>query len=262
MITRIQLRWLLAPALFLSFQLCQAQAPSGTFTFASDPSTPIWDVSGSYGLMLAVVDRTGNTTDVSLGVDLTQDSRGKITGSGLTDLGIGQNHVAGFYRVTGRVSRAGGATQVMLSIQIRNQGTIAGQPSIRFHVAVKAKLQVDPTTRRLVGQSRVSVALFGLGQFSGIADVLAPLPGAMDGSWTLTADILPLGNHLTGSATIVLSNGRPLSFTAVGRSPAPGAADLRLKALGGTKPSKLNFSFSGDSLTRLNGRIFSQKLLW
>lgn len=262
MIIRSKFSWLFLPVLFLSVQLSNAQAPSGTLIFNFDNSTPIWDISGSYHVVAPVEGAGGTPTDISFDVDITQDARGRITGSSGTTFTVGQDVLFGMYTVRGKVSSSGGVTRATMTVTLTGDGTISGRST---HFVIRANysdVEPDPESGELFGNARASAHFSKLGNARDAFDFSAPLPSGMDGTWTLALDVTPL-NKIRGTATITLSNGRNLPFNVNGSySGRSDSAKMQLSGTGTAKGSRLKVITSGESLYGVKGNVLGQKVVY
>src|SRR6185369_14776780 len=105
-------RWLLVPLLFLSIEISRGgeappppviEPPLGTFDFGFDEDHALFDVTGDYGVDLIVNEGTAQQIEIGIGYHMDQDARGRLTGSGVTGVQIGDQFVAGVYRISGQV---------------------------------------------------------------------------------------------------------------------------------------------------------------
>src|SRR5207253_5977439 len=104
---------LLAAALLASVHFCRADAPNGTVRFSFDAATaPVYDLTGSFGFEQTIIGAGGAEVALTFGIDLTQDVRGLIFGSGETIVNVGNDFVAAGYTVRGRISGGGDNTRV------------------------------------------------------------------------------------------------------------------------------------------------------
>src|SRR5215475_12824872 len=79
-------RSILVVTVLLSFlEFCRADPPNGTVSFSFDAATaPVWDLTGSYGLQQTIIGVGGAETALGFVIDVTQDDRGFLFGSGGT----------------------------------------------------------------------------------------------------------------------------------------------------------------------------------
>src|SRR2546430_2566050 len=119
-------RLFLITVLLCSLRLCFADAPSGQINIAFDPAVlPLWDFSGTFQPTNQTISCAGGApVPLDLAVDLTHDARGRLQGSGITVIGIGQDTLAANYTASGRVSGGGNATRVNLAIRAAGPGVI------------------------------------------------------------------------------------------------------------------------------------------
>ena len=252
-------RWLLVPLLMLSLQISRAQAPSGILIYDFDSDTPIWDLTGTYGVDTVVTDNNGNQVDLSFSFSMNHDERGKLVGGGVTGVFIGEDDVvAGTYRVSGKVQTIGGQHFATIVITIVGEGTVAGRETSYRLTIVTEKALIDLEDDAIVGTSRVMGKFSNLDTINGVADFEATLMGDMDGSWSLVLNILPFSN-LTGTGTIVLSNGRTMVMDLTGEHSF--GSDLRLKGFGDSRGTKMRvFLYESQDVQEIFGTAFGQKV--
>src|SRR5262245_7008722 len=112
-----KLRLLLLPTLAFLMQISFAAVPSGEADFFFDSGVlPLYDFSGTFQPTNGTIRGAGGQdVPFSSAVDLVHDAHGRLTGSGITTLGIGTDFVAADYKASGRVSGGGNATRVNLT---------------------------------------------------------------------------------------------------------------------------------------------------
>jgi hypothetical protein len=265
MTIRLNVRWLLVPVLFLALQISRAQAPQGfyDYSFAGD-SLPVWDLTGDYNVTLPVFDKNGTETDVSFGFSMAQNAKGTLSGTGgPTAITIGSDFVAGFYRVTGKVTSG---SRVSLVIRITGDGFFGGRTTSSSYSLIVVLADAFISEGQIVSGGRPAVVqanIKGLGSLSGKADFSTAIPDNMDGSWDLTLNI---GATLAGTGTVSLSNGRQLILDLKGKySPQTGLAKLALKGTAENSSvgsqAKVVISSVGD-LLQVQGSLLGQKVLF
>src|SRR5437762_1560386 len=90
-------------ALLAFLHVCQADVPSGLFAFSFGPETaPIYDLTGSFQINQTMIGAGQTEVGLSYGIDVTQDSRGFLTGAGTTIVMVGNDFVAAEYTVKGK----------------------------------------------------------------------------------------------------------------------------------------------------------------
>jgi hypothetical protein len=136
-------------------------APSGPVGFSfANLSVPVYDLTGSYQFNHGVTIAGGATVNLSLGCSLVQDAAGRLQGSGVTSIQVGNDFLAAQYSVNGTVTGGGGkATRASLSSSWVVQNLSAGgKPST---ISVQYNLQVN--LGFLDGTARGQAKLAGLG---------------------------------------------------------------------------------------------------
>jgi hypothetical protein len=131
-------------------------------------------------------------------------------------------------------------------------------------------LALEPASRSLTGTDRVtntrqhvvidpsffsSSHTRNLGSFSYTQAATLVVPEQSDGSWTLNLELVPTGTKLSGTGSILFSNGETFEFEVTGSySPSKQASKILLLGSGAAKGARL-------VLTRLEpeGRIVSMR---
>src|SRR6266404_3933946 len=259
-------RLFLVPVLVFSAHLCLADAPSGEINFSFDPAVlPLWDFSGTFQPAGQTIQGAGgDEVPLSLAVDLTHAANGRLSGSGITVVGIGADYVAANYTASGRASGESSDAKVNLSIRLKGVGTIAGR-NTSFNISITYKLQVKQEAGILAGTARGHASFGQAGGGPIKSDVAAPLPPGMDGSWLLQLDISDL-NKLSGTGNIILSNTRTLPGNVNGSfSSSADQSKLKFTGLDDGKGSSLNLTLETSShgvsrIVKLKGKVLGQTL--
>src|SRR6266404_5836019 len=103
-----------------------------------------------------------------------------------------------------------------------------------------------------------------LGSFSYTQAATLAVPEQSDGSWTLKLDLVPAGNKLSGTGSIVFSNGETLEFQLIGSySPAKQTSKVLLLGSGSAKGARLVLSMVEPEgrIVSMRGTVAGQKLL-
>jgi len=249
--------------LFLPLQFCLAQAPSGIVSFSFDNETaPVWDLTGPLNFEQALLGSGSQEIPLAFSLDVTQDIRGKLTGSGVALVTVGNDVIAGPYTLRGAV-RGGGSAPVRASITV----TMAGEDVVagintRFNINIRYNLEASSEDLAFVGPASGSAKFKALSSAKIKSDVSVPLAGGMDGSWTAQMNIIPL-RRLGGSASIILSNGRTLPTQLTGSySSSSALASVKLTGVNEAKGVSANLKFirsaEGIELQSLKGKILGQ----
>ena len=205
------------------FTLASVDAQAIQVIWSSTPSQGVWDVTGNY---------PNEELNVTNNIDLVQDDKGRITGTGTgtgTEDGITVNLV---YKFAGAIKRAGSVTRVTWTMKIAGSAT-DGNITLPVTGSIKMTMEVDKTDNILIG--------FGAGKICVPRQcervdgpVQFDLPQPMDGSWNLTVDLQsPDGKKLVGTGEATLSNGRVIPFIATGQQSA-NRSRFKLNGTGGT----------------------------
>jgi hypothetical protein len=247
--------------LFLVFiavaQICRAQAPNGpvSFTFGADDGSPIYDLSGSFAFNHSILGAGQTEIPLAYGIELSQDVRGFLTGSGLAILNVGNDFVAANYTARGKVTRTAIGTIVTLNVRLKGQDVIGGN-STAFNVTINYRLFVSGAGT-LDGTARGNASFGRLGSGRIFTDVSVALPPNADGNWTLQMNIVPF-SRLSGTAQVILTNGRTLQMNLTGSYSTPlNRSVLRLTGAGDSRGNSLTVIMNPDALF-VHGRILGQ----
>ena len=204
MTIRLNPRWLLISALMFSLQFCRAQVqvPANLSfnlgTTDAPPASQLWDVGGSYGLSLLVVQKSGIEVPVQISFNLIQAANGKLStvsndfGQGLD---ISDNS---FFAITpsisGKVTGVGGIARVHFTVRFNGNGTLAGHPDVPVSGSLTVDAETDSNSGQLVGVkvSKFSASFPGFSTLKGQAQFGSDLPPGVDGSWNLTLQLVAL----------------------------------------------------------------------
>jgi hypothetical protein len=252
-----------------------AQAPSGVITnFISGATAPVYDITGSYSFDQSIAGAGGTPVNLSFGVDIIEGVQGQLRGvqGNPIIVSIGSSTVVGIYSLNGRIQTIKGETHAKFTVHIHNTDVVAGV-NTPFNINLRYDLIVSPGTLGLPGSMsgtvRGSAQLGKFGSGSVLSDVFVSLPGPplaglVDGSWTLSMNILPLG-HLSGTGSVTLSNGRALQMRLNGNfSSATGISKVNLNGIQGSQGNTLHVEFlsstNGVQIQTLRGHLFGQQV--
>jgi hypothetical protein len=257
----------LSVVLALAPRASWAQAPSGDFTLDFDAgTTPLIDLGGEFNTSQNIVGAGGTLTPLNYSITLTNDANGKLHGTGVAILQIGNDVVAAEYSARGNVTGGGlRATRVSLTVRLSGNDTIANNPDTPFSMSLRYNLFLDVENGLLQGSVRGSVKLGVLGTGTVRDDfAVVPLPGGIDGSWSANLTIIPL-NKLSGTGSISLPNGRTLLGIISGSfSTRTGISKIKLTGTGSDKGFNVTFTTTtgdeGLQLETVRGRILGQSV--
>jgi hypothetical protein len=260
MTSAIKSREWMPAVLLASLYLClveQALAAPVSFSISSS-SAPVYDLTGSYRFDQQSFAAGGIRAGLSLSLSVTQDATGRLQGSGLTSVGIGDESYPATYLVTGKVSGGGKVTRATLVARLQGQDP-AGDVDPSLAISVQYNLVVSRGA--LKGTARGSAELPKLGSGS-IRSLISgvPLPAGVDGSWSVQMDMLALSKP-GGTGSIIFPNGRILQTSLAGSPSTPlGLERIRLSGTNGNEGSRLNINFfpRTSALQSLSGRILGQ----
>lgn len=273
---RLNLRWLLVPALFFSLQLCRAN--NLTFNFDTN-SAPLWDLSGLYSFTLSLQEPNGDVIPVSLAFNMHQDAAGRLHGfsNDFQSVSIDENSLFTVtYSITGSVTGPDLEPTARFVVHFVGNGSSSGLPNGPFNATLLVDAAVSPDGSLTLEPIKPIRFIARLPQTSvrGIdSSSTIPLPPGQDGSWSLNLQFDTLSRTI-GTATITTpsqSLGFNLSgvFTGSTNSPSyklkmPGARDVAntVSGVGSTATVFLSSSTPDTPLDSIEvtGKIMGQKL--
>jgi hypothetical protein len=249
---------LLFMALFASANICLAAPPSGIVVFSFDTNSPVYDFTGSLQFDQTMSGTAQSELGLSYGINVTQDARGFITGSGVIEVAVGNDFVAAEYTANGKISVKDGSTRLTLNVRLKGEDAFGGVVT-PFRINIEYSLTLNPQTGALQGTARGSGKFGSLGSTKIRTDVSVPVPGSTDGSWTLQMNIVAF-NKLNGTAVVVLSNGRTLNFNLKGSfSSSLERSTVKLSGTGDSRGNSAKVIFDSEILL-LDGKLFGQKV--
>lgn len=252
--------------LFSSLCLGSAQAPSGLVSFSFDSlASRVYDLSGSVAIEQAMIGAGGQETPIAFSVDVTHDAKGRLSGTGMTILNVGNDFVAAAYKVNGKTSGGGNSVnRASFTVKLSGEDTIAGVPNTRFSISIHYNLEADAEELAFIGSARGDAHFSGLSSGSIKSDVSVGLAPGMDGSWSVQMNIVAL-KKLAGSSTITLSNQRGLQTHLSGSySSSTAIAKVKLSGIDEGKGTSVNLNFissqEGTEIEKLSGKILGQSV--
>jgi O-glycosyl hydrolase len=241
--------------------------PNPTFSFGP-PTTPVWDISGTYQLTNHMEGTKVRPLDVILrDVVLDADARGRLQGAGTIPVLFGADTVAGDYKVTGNLTGGGTKTRANITIKCKGQGTVAGAVT-SYDLSVKYNLQVNPAGLSMLGKVTGTVHL-GKGVSGSIkSDLSLPLPPGADGGWNVTLNVIPYGTKLSGTAVVLVDNTPDTTLATKvtgGLSKQSGAANVKLAGYGNSAGTQINLQYTPVSETAggvatVKGKVLGQNV--
>jgi hypothetical protein len=263
MTTRNKNRFALALLLFLPLHLCLAQAPSGIVSFDFDNTTsPVWDLSGTLIFQQTLIGAASQESPLAFGVEVTQDARGQLTGTGATLVTVADSSVGAQYTVRGKVSGGGGRTvRASIDVFLIGEDIVAGI-NTPFKIKVHYNLEASTEDLAFIGRASGNAVFRALSSARIRSNVSVAAPGSMDGSWTAQMNIIPL-RKLGGSGSIILSSGRVLPTHLSGSySGSSAIANVKLvgvdEGAGVSANVKFISSEDGIELQSIKGKILGQ----
>jgi hypothetical protein len=236
--------------------LASQPAPSGPVGFSfANPNVPVYDLTGNYEFDHVATVAGGATVNLSLGCALVQDAAGRLRGSGVTNILVGNDLVSAQYSVSGTVTGGGGRpTRASLSARWVVPGT--GAAGTASSISVQYNLEVN--LGFLDGTARGQAKIAGLksGTIKGTVAGM-PLPAGVDGSWNLAMNLQPPG----GAGSIVLANGRSIQANPlVTYSARTGLESIKLSGAGNDRATALTIKYfpTTNGLDSLTGKVLGQ----
>lgn len=240
----------------------QAEMASGDYSVAFNGNVNVWDLSGTASQEL------GN---ILLDYSLNTDASGKLTGGGhfyYSDYDSG-DQISGTLSFSGTVRSSGNLTRVNLNIKMNGEGQVQGSYAT-LSARMKENLEIDELDRQLIGTAsgKVTVGVAGLGRHTGSVppiEVESPIDPDMTGSWDLSVNLSTNRSKYSGTAAILLSNGRSFPLAASGSYAAKtDLSKLSLKGFALNRAINLSLTTSTAdgqmTVGKLSGKILGQKL--
>ena len=241
----IALSWLIAgpSAIAASTNLPPPLPPSGLFQyeFRAEGGPALWNFSGLYALppygavrwhqsprgAMMTYYATGDTASVQL--------KGTLTGAG-SALKLRLASTVGFSEYNWQSdSWATRADRLALIFEPTNRAFTGIDRVTRTYQQV---IYYDPNSFWEGSQSKIVKT-----RSSSVQPITLATPETTDGNWTLSLEIVPVGNRFTGTASIMFSNGETNSFQLLGSySPKTGQAKLLLTGSGADAGANLRLT--------------------
>jgi O-glycosyl hydrolase len=241
---------------------------SGTTFYFGPPATPVWDVSGTYRITNHMQGAKLQPLDIVFkDVALAVDARGHLRGSGTIQVLVGEDTVAGDYKLSGTVTGGGAKTRVNFSIKFKGKGVVSDVLTT-CTISAKYNLNVESIGLTLVGKTSGSVHFSNRGSGSLKSDISLPLPSGVDGGWHVTLDIYPVGTKLSGTAVVLVDNtsSSTLATKATGSLPKQStAAKVKLAGYGYSAGTRINLQYTPilgatNLLSTVTGKVLGQNV--
>ena len=221
----------------------------------------IFDISGTYNESLP---------DGTISMNLVQDSKGKVTGSGTinTDLGSGGYFDIGIdidFELKGKVKTINGIATFKYKLKGRGDYYLDGE-DYKITVSESATLVIDQQQQVMHGTVKVKLCTKGEGCYSDTIDFNMDLPSGMTGGGILEIDIESdeKGKKLEGDATLTLSNGDTYNLDAKGKyNSKKDETNYSLKGSDeGSKAIKIKLTINDETgdCTFFSGKALGQQL--
>ncbi|MBN2450332.1 MAG: Ig-like domain-containing protein [Lentisphaeria bacterium] len=178
------------------FRPANAVDPEGSFLAlvrAADvlAGRGLWDISGSYSIELGAGDLT---------LDLLQDGRGKVTGTGTYSYSSASVDLA----VRGNLRGKAGDIAVTLEAKGIEPAGADGRP---IKTVIHMRFALDEEKRQLVGTAQlIRNNEVPTPKTTTSLNLVLPLPAGMDGTYEILSDLRFAGTRVAGEAVLKLSN--------------------------------------------------------
>ena len=251
-----------------------AQVPSGTvhYEFSTNSGVPLWNFTGSYLAPYYL-----NTNDT---LQLQQDGRGRIFGTYQTAHQMGGQTIFYVVGAQGSVRSAGSNITVRLASAIfMAESSVSPLDEIGVRRQDRLLFAFEPASRSLTGTDRVtntrqhvvidpsffsSSHTRNLGSFSYTQAATLVVPEQSDGSWTLNLKLVPTGTKLSGTGSILFSNGETFEFQVTGSySSTKQTSKILLLGSGAAKGARLVLTRLEPEghIVAMRGSVGGQKVL-
>jgi hypothetical protein len=216
---------------------CFSAPPAGTFTlnFPASNGVGLWDFTGDY----VIVERIASV-DIALTFSLVQDSKGRLTGTGIASFTEGEQTFVGELNLSGNVKSQPADLNVKLS------GKVESSPeSPPFTANVQLPLKLNSLERTLFGTMNCKLKVEGAEPLQLKGPVSTALPESATGDWSITFVTDPgsgynpdddendsysgHGIRMHGDAIITLSSGQTFEFSGPGIYSEKGIHHFRTK---------------------------------
>jgi hypothetical protein len=228
------------PALLLGTLLiavspaARADIASGSYTNTFSGDITLWDISGTYSESL---------DNIKMEFTINMDSSGKFTGAGSFSYDDWSNNLDGDFTISGSVKSSGNVVRVSMTMLINGSGYVQGYDVI-FSAKMNESLEIDGATQQLIGtvSGSIKVQIPSLGKKGSTSiprsQAVTPLPNNVDGTWTLSMNVVPNGTKYTGTGLVELSNGKSIDLNLTGSY--SGKKDTSTIALKTVSPGSFN----------------------
>ncbi len=233
----------------------------------SDPTNHVWDATRIGELQSPEVRISDSEVFVAFSAPFTQNGAGKLTGAGATEMTVHSpifdGAVQGAYVANGSITAAKGIAKLTLISAAKGPAMIEGKAQTLLATA-GVKITLNSLTESASGVYLVTALATGHGAVKESGPLTFPWPDAItamgSGAWTLS---LALTNDAVkkvgGTATVNLSTGHSLGFTAKGTYNAKNGSTLLV--LAGDTPSKgssLKVTLTSTNTAVLKGKLSGQ----
>jgi len=243
----------------------KAVIPDGTYQQDFTGIVPVWDITGSYSGVVG--------DNISLDFSLSEDTSGKLTGTGTMHSDDGPGNVMdGAVTITGMVKNSSDPTRVMLTASLTSgSGTADVHGSIdpiSFTGTIKLTCDIDGTNGKLVvtaGSASAKLTDLNTGEKHGMSTKFSgaelDLPVDVTGGWGVTLNLLRVSNKYTGTSTVQTAPGGTLDLTTIGSvSSVTNSSKLTLKGSGCSLSMAVTTSGTTLTVQSVKGKLYGQSL--
>jgi hypothetical protein len=249
---------IVAIILLFTSEAAHAEMANGSYLFDFSGIVALWDLSGFY---------SGGIGPFSIGLSITANSSGELTGSGGFDLeGLGGDITS----VSGSLMGSSTDPHVAMKLKMSGKGNLEG---INAKVTLSGNMHyqlnsADKGLEHPSGSGTITIRDLSNGKsrsesgsFKRSALTALALPTNSTGGWLLFLNLTPDRKGYTGTASIELSTGSTIDFTAAGTYDS-GTDTSKVELVGDAGKLKLVISTSGAILNveSAKGKIFGQKI--
>jgi len=214
-----------------------------------DYNLSIWDFSGTY---------TYSLYNMTLTYTLSQDAKGKVTGSGTFVDSSDGNDISIPVEIKGNVKGKKG----IVTLKYKMKGKDENGNKIQDNL----KLELNESTLSLVGTDKLKVCQKGGGCKKTDSDVSLDVPDGMTGEAELEIDVESdaSGKKLEGTGELTLSNGDEYPLSAKGKyNSNKDETQFQVKGVADSTKGikfKLKIDEGSDAATFINGKALGQQL--
>ncbi len=182
-------------------------SPAGTTYYADlTGHVNIWDLSGTY---------EDDSLGCTISYTISQDSRGKFTGSGTASCTVHSTTLDMEFEIKGAIRQRRDVATVKMRMKFEGTATRDGEV-INFSGSERVDVEVNGVMGMMEGWSKVSMRA-GRERMRDEVPIEWSLPADMDGSCEVSFTVEDDGRRLAGFGQVILSNGNIYDMSVRGR---------------------------------------------